>query len=83
MCLVSLKTNVSETAGQICLSDDLCAVRGIASDNVRCKMHQTSLQIKRTSRLKREKQDAFWRFKRKRKIANAKIHEDKRDLYCT
>ena len=23
------------------------------------------------------------RFKRKRKMANAKIYEDKRDLYCT
>ena len=34
-------------------------------------------------RLKRETQGAFLRFKRKRKITNAKIYEDKRDLYCT
>ena len=39
--LVSFKTNVSETAGQIHLSD-----------NVRCKMHQTRLQVKRTSHLR-------------------------------
>ena len=32
-------------------------------------MHQTRLQVKRTSRFKR-------------KIVNAKIYEDKRDLYC-
>ena len=34
-------------------------------------------------RLKRETQGAFCVFKRKRKITNAKIYEDKRDLYCT
>ena len=39
--LVSLKTNVSETAGQIHWID-----------NVRYKMHQTRLQVKRTSRLR-------------------------------
>ena len=33
--------------------------------------------------LKRETQGAFLRFKRKRKITNAKIYEDKRDLYCS
>ena len=32
-------------------------------------------------RLKRETQGAF--LKRKRKITNAKIYEDKRDLYCS
>ena len=33
------------------------------------------------TRLKRKTQCVL-RFKRKRKIANAKIYEDKRDLYC-
>ena len=51
--LVTLKTNVSETAGQIHLSDNM---RGKGhshlSDNVRCKMHQTRLQVKRTSHLR-------------------------------
>ena len=34
--------------------------------------------------LKRKTQNAgwVWRFEHKRKIANAKIYEDKRDLYC-
>ena len=38
---VSFKTSVFETAGQINLSD-----------NVRCKMHQMRVQVKRTSRLR-------------------------------
>ena len=33
-------------------------------------------------RLKRETQVAFCVLNRKRKITNAKIYEDKRDLYC-
>ena len=55
--LVSFKTNVSETAGQIHLSDNLrCKGHRHLSDNVGCKMHQTRLQVKRTSplRLKRK-----------------------------
>ena len=46
-------------------------------------MHQTRLQVKR------KRENANWnlsenkmRFKRKRKITNAKIYEDKHDLYC-
>ena len=51
--LVSLKTNVSETAGQINLSDNVrCKGHSHLSYNVRCKMHQTRLQVKRTSRLR-------------------------------
>ena len=48
--IVSFKTNVSETAGQI----HLCDVTGHSHwiDNVRCKMHQTRLQVKQTSRLR-------------------------------
>ena len=51
--LVSLKTNVSETAGQIHFAI-MCDVTGHSHwiDNVRCKMHQTRLQVKRTSRLR-------------------------------
>ena len=75
----------------------MCDVTGHSHwiDNVRCKMHQTRLQVKRTSRLrlnanlsenkmrlKREMQGAFCVL-RKRKITNAKIYEDKRDLYCS
>ena len=33
-------------------------------------------------RLKTRNAGCVLRFKRKRKIANAKIYEDKRDLYC-
>ena len=52
--LVSFKTNVSETAGHIHLSDNDVRSKGHShlSDNVRCKMHQTCLQVKRTSRLR-------------------------------
>ena len=63
----------------------MCDVTGHSHwiDNVRCKMHQTRLQVKRTSRLclKRKLKNKM-RFKCKRKITNAKIYEDKRDLYC-
>ena len=54
MGLVSFKTNVSETAGQIHLSDNDVQCKGHRhlSDNVRCKMHQMCLQVKRTSRLR-------------------------------
>ena len=53
MGLVSLKTNISETAGQIHLSDNVrCKGHSHLSDNVQCKMHQTRLQVKRTSRLR-------------------------------
>ena len=60
----------------------MCDVTGHSHwiDNVRCKMHQTCLQVKRTSRLRLKRK--FKCFKRKRKITNAKIYEDKRDLYC-
>ena len=61
----------------------------------RCKGgNQTRLQVKRTSRLRlkrklKSKSNAFktrntrfvLRFERKRKIANAKIYKNKRDLY--
>ena len=75
----------------------MCFITSL-SDNVRCKGHQTRLQVKRTSRLclKRKlksvwKSNAFktWNvgcvlhFKCQRKIANTKIYEDKRDLYCS
>ena len=51
--LVSFKTNVSETAGQIHLSDNVrCKGHRHLSANVRCKMHQTRLQVKRTSRFR-------------------------------
>ena len=47
MGLVSFKTNVSETAGQIHLSDNVrCKGHSHLSDNVRCKMHQARLQVK-------------------------------------
>ena len=56
MGLVSFKTNVSETAGQINLSDNVRCKGGGGhshlSSNVPCKMHQTRLQVKRTSRLR-------------------------------
>ena len=53
MGLVSLKTNVSETAGQIHLIENVrCKGHRHLSDNVRCKMHQTRLQVKRTSHLR-------------------------------
>ena len=53
MGLVSFKTNVSETAGQTHLSDNLrWKGHSHLSDNVRCKMHETHLQVKRTSRLR-------------------------------
>ena len=43
-----IQTNVSETAGQIHLSDNVrCKGHSHLSDNVRCKMHQTRLQVKR------------------------------------
>ena len=84
--LVSFKTNVSETAGQIHLNDIMCDVMGHIHwiDNVRCKMHQARLHVKRTSRLHLK---CNWNLSEnktrlKRKIANAKIYEDKRDLYC-
>ena len=51
MGFVSFKTSVFETAGQINLSDDVRR-RGHVSDNVRCKMHQMCVQVKRTSRLR-------------------------------
>ena len=51
--LVSFKTNVSETAGQINLSDNVrCKEHSHVRYNMRCKMHQTRLQVKRTSRLR-------------------------------
>ena len=54
-------------------------------------MHQTRLQVKRTFRLRIK---ANWNLSEnktclkrethfKRKIANVKIYEDKRDLYCS
>ena len=50
---VSFKTNVSEYAGQIHLSDNVrCKGHSHLIDNVWCKMHQTRLQVKRTSRLR-------------------------------
>ena len=66
-------------------------------DNVRCKGHQICLKVKRTSRLRlKRKLKSVWKsnafktqntgcvlhFERKRKIANAKIYEEKSDLYC-
>ena len=66
------------------------------SDNVWCKGHQMHYQVKRTSRLRLKRKLKSFRksnaFKTrdagcvlcfKCKIANAKIYEDKRDLYCS
>ena len=72
--------------------------RGHVSDNVRCKMHQMRVHVKTNisfafktqmenpcankTRLKTRNAGCVLRFKRKRKIVQAKIYEDKRDLYC-
>ena len=60
---VSFKTNVSETAGQIHLSNNVrCKGHTHLIDNVRCKMHQTRLQVKRTSRLRlKRKLRSVWK----------------------
>ena len=60
-----------------------CTGHSHLSDKVRCEMHQTRLHVKQTSHLRlKRKLKSVCRFKRTRKIENAKIYEDKRDLYC-
>ena len=61
--LVSVSVLVSETAGQIHLSDNMrCKGIAIWVSNVRCKMHQKRLQVKRTSRLRlRRKLKSVWK----------------------
>ena len=73
--LVSFKTNVSETAGQIHLSDNLCDVRGLAISVIMwCIKRVFNISVNKTC-LKTRNAGCVLRY--------AKIYEDKRDLYCT
>ena len=51
MGLVSFKTNVSETAGQIHLSDNLCDVWGIAIGVIKCDVRCIKRVYKSNERL--------------------------------
>ena len=51
MGLVSFETNVSETAGQIHLSDIMCDVRGIAIGSIMCDVRCIKHVYKSNERL--------------------------------